>query len=409
MEKLLKKAVLVFILFICLQSGSAQNIKKLKIWLSSPAQSALDKQAFATNPLSLDEAKEVTQLLWVNEKDSIKKKLDGEWQKRVFEYKNYSLKFIYKVFGEKPKDGHSMYISLHGGGGAAPAVNEQQWQNQMVLYSPKEGVYVVPRSPTDTWNMWHQDYMDYFLDHLIRSAIVFADVNPNKVYILGYSAGGDGVYQLAPRMADHWAAASMMSGHPGDASTLNLRNLPFSIYAGNLDSAYNRNVLAKKWGNMLDSLQKKDPAGYVHDVHIYPDMPHWMSRRDTIAIPWMAKYLRNPLPEKVVWKQDDVLREYLYWLAVPSSCMKAGNEIIAEYKNNTINILKCDSDMVIINLNDLMMDLDKPITVLFKGEKIFKGKVKRTMLAMWQSIKTRGDANFIFSAQLKIEKGKMIK
>jgi dienelactone hydrolase len=28
------------------------------------------------------------------------------------------------------------------------------------------------------------------------------DVNPNKVYVMGYSAGGDGVWRLAPRMAD---------------------------------------------------------------------------------------------------------------------------------------------------------------------------------------------------------------
>ncbi len=409
MNKLLKGTFLFMALFFGLQSGWAQSNKKLKIWLASPVQPALDQQAFATKPLSLSEAKEAAQLLWANEKDTIKKKWDGEWQKRAFAYKDFSLKFVYKVFGEKPGDGRSMYISLHGGGGTAPAVNEQQWQNQMGLYAPREGLYVVPRAPTDTWNMWHQDYMDYFLDHLIRSAIAFEDVNPNKVYILGYSAGGDGVYQLAPRMADHWAAASMMSGHPGDASPLNLLNLPFSIYAGNLDSAYNRNVLAQKWGDMLDSLQKGDPSGYVHEVHIYPDMPHWMSRRDTIAIPWMAKFIRNPLPEKVVWRQDDVLNPYFYWLAVSPTAMRAGNEIIAAYKNNIINILKCDSDTVIVNLNDSMMNLDKPVTVFFKGKKIFKGKVKRTILTTWKSIKARGDNNFIFSAQLKIEKGQIIK
>jgi poly(3-hydroxybutyrate) depolymerase len=51
---------------------------------------------------------------------------------------------------------------------------------------------------------------------------------------MGYSAGGDGVFQIAPRMADHWAAAAMMAGHPGDAAALNLRNLPFTIFMGGL-------------------------------------------------------------------------------------------------------------------------------------------------------------------------------
>ena len=45
-------------------------------------------------------------------------------------------------------------------------------------------------------------------------AVINEDVNPNKVYLLGYSAGGDGVYQLAPRMADRWAAAAMMADSP---------------------------------------------------------------------------------------------------------------------------------------------------------------------------------------------------
>lgn len=31
---------------------------------------------------------------------------------------------------------------------------------------------------------------------LIENMIVLHDVNPNRIYVLGYSAGGDGVYQI---------------------------------------------------------------------------------------------------------------------------------------------------------------------------------------------------------------------
>ena len=74
--------------------------------------------------------------------------------------------------------------------------------------------------------------------------MLLAGANPDKVYLMGYSAGGDGVYQLAPRMADRFAAASMMAGHPGNASPLGLRNLPFAIFSGADDAAYNRNKVA---------------------------------------------------------------------------------------------------------------------------------------------------------------------
>ena len=108
------------------------------------------------------------------------------------------MKFDFIVFGEKPKNGRSLFISMHGGGGAPPKVNESQWRNQMRLYKPKEGIYLCPRAPTDTWNLWHQSHIDPLFDRLIENLIIFEGVDPERVYLMGYSAGGDGVYQLAP-------------------------------------------------------------------------------------------------------------------------------------------------------------------------------------------------------------------
>ena len=125
---------------------------------------------------------------------------------------------------------------MHGGGGAPPQVNDQQWENQKRLYTLSEGVYLVPRAPTNTWNLWHQGHIDGMFSRLIENMIALEDVNPDKVYLMGYSAGGDGVYQLAPRMADRFAAAAMMAGHPNETSPLGLRNLPFTLHMGGRDS-----------------------------------------------------------------------------------------------------------------------------------------------------------------------------
>jgi len=45
-------------------------------------------------------------------------------------------------------------------------------------------------------------------------------------------------------MADSLAAASMMAGHPNDASPLGLRNIGFTIHVGALDNGFNRNKVA---------------------------------------------------------------------------------------------------------------------------------------------------------------------
>lgn len=115
---------------------------------------------------------------------------------------------------------------MHGGGECPPEVNDGQWVNQIYLYEPAEGVYIAPRAPWNTSDLWHRKGLDELLEDVIRACVVFEGVNPNKVYLLGYSAGGDGVWRLAPRMADKWAAASMMAGHPGEASQVNLMNTP---------------------------------------------------------------------------------------------------------------------------------------------------------------------------------------
>ena len=91
--------------------------------------------------------------------------------------------------------------------------------------------------------------------------VLFHQVNPDKVYLMGYSAGGDGVYQLAPRMADFFAAASMMAGHPNETSPQGLRNLPFAIYMGGKDAAYKRNEIAADWEKKLQALEEFGSGG----------------------------------------------------------------------------------------------------------------------------------------------------
>ncbi|MGC6489019.1 MAG: hypothetical protein ACON4Z_15325, partial [Planctomycetota bacterium] len=63
------------------------------------------------------------------------------------------LKVYERTFGEAPAGGRSLWISMHGGGGAPARVNDGQWNNQIELYQPKEGIYVAPRAPTNTWNL----------------------------------------------------------------------------------------------------------------------------------------------------------------------------------------------------------------------------------------------------------------
>ncbi len=346
------------------------------------------------------------------ESDLLRDKIVGEWKTQVHDElakaqeeftirkDTLELKFHAQVFGERPSDGRSLWISLHGGGGTTTEVNNQQWDNQKRLYRPKEGVYVAPRAPWDAWDMWFQAPIDGMYQDLIRLMVANYDVNPNKVYLLGYSAGGDGVWRLAPRLADYWAATSMMAGHPGDVRLENLLNTPFMIWMGSKDAAYDRNKLAAVRGAQMDSLQQAHPDGYIHETHIIQGKGHWMDRMDTVAISWMAKYTRQPYPKHVIWQQEEVGKQQFYWLEVPF--IERGRLLDVSIKGNTITIHHTDYRNIRLWLNDELVDLDKKIKVKKDGKTLFKGKLERNERNLRQSIQERQDPAYCFPAQVEI-------
>jgi hypothetical protein len=310
--------------------------------------------------------------------------------------------FWYAVYGDRPANGRSLYISMHGGGGAPAQVNDKQWENQKKLYTPAEGVYVAPRAPTDTWNLWHQGHIDPLFAELIRSMVLFEGVDPDRVYLMGYSAGGDGVYQLAPRMADHFAAASMMAGHPNETKPDGLRNLPFALYMGGKDAAFNRNQIARDWKAALADLAAKDAGGYPHEVTIFEENGHWMDRKDAVAVPWMAKFTRDLRPEKIVWLQDDVTSQRFYWLANPEP--KQGQRVVARRSGQTVDIDEASGvSRLLVRLDDSMVDLDKPVTVRVAGRVVFEGMVPRSVDTLRRTLAERGDPRGMFPAEVGID------
>ena len=215
----------------------------------------------------------------------------------------------------RPQSTGSLYISLHGGGGAPKRVNDRQWTNQKRLYRVEEGVYLAPRAPTDTWNMWHQAHIDGLFYRLIENLIVFEDVDPNRVYLLGYSADGDGVYQLAPRM---------------------------------------------------------------------------------------AKHTRNPLPNCIVWRQDDVTHSRFYWLAVKPQERRAGVVVRASLKGQQFDVQAGGINQLIIRANDSMLNLDEDVTVMSQAKELYKGRIQRSIGTLAETLAERGDPTSIFSGGIVV-------
>ncbi len=389
-----------------LASGPDSPVEGLKAWTHSTLKDrpSLESQPFATTPLSKAQADEATEILWNTHADIVRTTNKAEWDSKAITIDGKTMKFEFKVFGEKPKTGRSLFITMHGGGGAPKEVNDQQWKNQIGLYKPAEGVYVAPRAPTDNWNLWHEGHIDGLFDRLIEGMVVFEGVDPNRVYLMGYSAGGDGVYQLGPRMADRWAAASMMAGHPNDASPLNLRNVPFAIHCGADDGAYDRNKVAKAWGEKLDALRKDDPKGYEHVAELHAGRAHWMNLEDAKAVPWMAKFTRNTTPDRVVWRQGGPAHSRSYWLMVKDADKKPGTLVVATLKPGEIAIESAEGlTCVTVLLSDSMTNLEKPVKITRDGKTLWEGTALRTIASLSASLHERADRGLMYPARVTVE------
>lgn len=362
----------------------------------------LPTSAHAQTNLSRAGADSVLQKLWAERVSTLKAERAAELESRAIELAGKTLRWEERVFGDAPTNGRSLWISMHGGGNAPARVNDRQWTNQMSLYKPAEGIYLAPRAPTDTWNLWHQSHIDAMFDRLIEDYVALRGVNPDRVYILGYSAGGDGVWQLAPRMADRWAAAAMMAGHPNDASLLPLRNLPFALFVGGNDGAYNRNKIVAERAGQLAKLRESDPDGYEHLARVYPGLPHWMNRKDAEALPWMAQRTRNPWPKRIVWRQDDVTHTRFYWLAVPPEEAKPKRQLVAAVDGQEITLGGDVSQGMTLRLSDALIDLDQPLRVTVNSNLVFTGKAVRHAEAIRESLQQRADPRSAATARLML-------
>jgi hypothetical protein len=395
------------------EHNSAAALAALEDYLARArdARPPLGEQPFATVPLLRPDAERAARLLWDDYAAFVRQARAGEvgateTQAATVRAGASTLRYYMARRGAEPAGGRSLFISMHGGGNAPAATNDQQWRNQIQLvsgYMPQDALWVAPRAPIDDWNMWFVPAIEALFDRLITNLIVFEGVNPNKVYLTGYSAGGDGVYQLGPRMADRWAGAVMSAGHPNDASPLNLRNVAFAIHVGGNDSAYNRNTVAAEWGARLDRLAEGDPDGYPHEWRVHPGLPHWMNLADAVAIPFVQRHTRDPIPSKVVWRQSNVTQPRFYWLAVEAEDARQGTEVTAAYSGDTVTLSSTSGlSRLRVRLTDAMIDLDRPVTVEHEGRELFTCEVERTIAVLARTLDERGDPALMFCSEVTV-------
>lgn len=322
-------------------------------------------------------------------------------EKAITTVNNVTLKYTMSIMGEEPLEGYPVYIALHGGGGSdTPDLNNSQWSAMQNYYrnSVGQGIYIAPRGVRDTWDTHFNPESYYCYKRLLQNLAIFYNINPDRVYLVGYSAGGDGVYQISARMADYFASANMSAGHPNGVDLTNVKNMPLYLQCGELDSAYDRNKVTVEYG------KNENVAG----VFIHKNKPHNFidngtelqkltdnTFADTNAIRLVSEHIRNPYPEKIEWNLSLKKSDMFYY--VESSATEG--TVTVERNGNTFTV---NGDVDAIYVNDMFIDVEKPIVVIYNGEeKSFEYKFD--LKTVEETYQMRFDKSLTFAMKINLK------
>lgn len=323
--------------------------------------------------------------------------------------------------GTKPASGWPLVISLHGGGGNPQAqgphawdVNTREWQAQMALFErlyPANALYFIPRMADDREGRWWYDYCQEIYDQIIRRAVLFREVDPNRILIMGISEGGYAAFRLPANQPDRWAAAGAMAAAEPLATSPpeNLRHTAFRCDIGAEDTMFDRIGLARTYMQKLDELAQSHPREYTHHFGEQKGRGHGI---DYQACPeWIINPSRNPRPKALTWtvqKLHNTLHTHNYWLELATPPADLPVQLTAAIDANTITLTATHKgqpthDLKLrLVLDDALVDLNQPVTVKLNGTTAHQGLLPRSAATLVRTLTGRGDPAMMFSAELTL-------
>jgi predicted peptidase len=157
-------------------------------------------------------------------------------------------------------------IALHGAGERAVPLEVLQTHHYfrpMFALTARDypAVVVIPRCPPRHY--WEPD----LVDNLRETLIATIDVDPERVYLTGFSMGGYGTWLTAGFFPDYYAAIAPICGGGDPDHAARLAPIPTWAFHGARDET----VPVEETMAMIEAIEK---AGGAPRVTIYPEGTH---------------------------------------------------------------------------------------------------------------------------------------
>ncbi len=261
--------------------------------------------------------------------------------------------------------------------------------------------YLALRAPNDTWNGFYANYVPPLIANLIRQFLLFGDVDPDRVYLMGYSHGGYGAFFVGPKIPDRFAAIHSSAAAPtaGTISPRSLRNTRFTFMIGEHDTAYGRRKLCEAFHAEIQKLKAGDPKAYPVEMEFKKNYRH-SGLPDRDKIKEMYPFTRNPVPRHLIWDLTDNVIHNFFWLSVPQP--DNGMSIEAKVSDNTVEIQTRKVNRFVLNLDSRLIVFDSPVRIALNG-KVQTVQVRPQLQTLCASLLERGDPELACTCRISLE------
>jgi hypothetical protein len=214
-------------------------------------------------------------------------------------------------------------------------------------------------------------------------------VDFDKVFLAGKGAGVSAALELAGVFPDRFAGVIGRAGDAGEASHANYRNLPV-LFAGG----------GQKATGFAEAMESEGFA----DSLVQPDA------KEQDVFSWIKSTSRDAMPKAVTFSPAETFAPNAYWLGLPVTEPVEGRVIKASLDTslNQIIIEAKHVSSVTIYFNDLMVDMDRPVTVICNGVKN-EDLIPRNFSTMMRAIYSgKSDAGRVFTASREYDIPKIV-
>jgi pimeloyl-ACP methyl ester carboxylesterase len=362
----------------------------------------------ALDRLLIDHEEAIRQIVWkAYQAASIHGEMKKDFDQNQVRYEKHLSPYTVKKVGKRPEKGWPLFIAMHGGGGVPKKINDSQWKHMQIYYKDQESVsgylYLALRAPNDTWNGFYDNYMPPLVGNLIRQFLLFGDVNPDKVYLMGYSHGGYGAFFIGPKIPDRFAAIHASAAAPTDGtiSAKCLRNTRFTFMIGENDNAFGRRKRCEAFNAEIQKLKEKDKGDFPVIMEFKKGFGHGgLPDRDKIKE--LAPFTRNPVPRHVTWDLTDAVIKDFFWFSVPKP--SAGQSLDARINDNNIYIETRNVKQFDLLLDRRLIGYEGRVKISMNG-KMQTLEIRPRLLTLCQTMQERGDAKRAFSCRISFGEG----